>query len=115
MEKNDFTMNSDFGDNLYLGTDWTVKQEYYTDLENKITSSQSNVANSFFESWFSANDCMLTWSSYPNLEGPRQIAKLVNKEMFGRLTKRQNQGNYGIIVMDFPPYDLIEKIIKENF
>ena len=89
---------------------WYVKDEYYMKLENNIESSQTSAPRSFYLSWFSANDCKKTLLNY----GPRKIAKYVNPEMHRRLEKRENQGNYGIIVMDFPSDHMIQTIIKEN-
>ena len=89
---------------------WYVKDEYYNKLENNIKSSQSKTQESFYLSWFSANDCKKTAMYY----SPRKIAKKVNHEMHQRLRKRQTRGNYGIIVMDFPSDHLIQTVIKEN-
>ena len=111
LQKNNNLVENWWDDIMYFSWFvWYVKDEYYVKLENNIESSQTSAPRSFYLSWFSANDCKKTLLNY----GPRKIAKYVNPEMHRRLEKRENQGNYGIIVMDFPSDHMIQTIIKEN-
>ena len=90
---------------------WYVKPEYFKELENNIDHSQSQYdSKHLFVSWLSANDCkktLLIW-------GPRKCAKNVNPKIHGHLIAKKGQGNYGVVIMDFPTKYLIKTIVENN-
>ena len=90
---------------------WYVKAEYFEELRNNIDYSQSQYDNKhLFVSWLSANDCKKTLLNW----GPRKCAKNVNPEIHDHLIKKKGEGNYGVVVMDFPTKYLIKTIVENN-
>ena len=90
---------------------WYVKDEYFKELKDNINYSQSKYdANHLFVSWLSANDCKKTLLNW----GPRKCATNIHPEIHAHLLEKKGQGNYGVIVMDFPTKYLIKTIVTNN-
>ena len=102
-----------------IENNWKFEEEneYLAELFSHIAKAKLNLTEPkcgdgrFWVTWLSANNChRLGW-------GPRAIADRVNL-FFRRKLIQYRQSIYrtsGIIMMDFPPKNLINHIIAENY
>ena len=87
-----------------------IKDKYYEGLIRNIKNSQRIESVEFYITYFSGNDAKKNFV----YGTPRQIASRVNKKMYGYLRNNRRNGNFGVVVMDYPSTDLINTIYAKN-